>query len=295
MGAAAFPWDQAAMASFEEAKKAKIEMLKSNLTDMKFLTEPGEEGPVVSIPKDEESKLKERLFIGDDEGVVSLYFSAHLFPPCQMFTRKLVECYKELKAAGKKFEVVFISSDSSKDEFENYYKSMVTSPGDQFLALDYKQRDLKRDLSSVFDVSGIPTLILLKSDGSLISSEGVRGVYSSGAKWFPWDDATVERVANEQRIAALQQEKPARLNRQLSRRPQQQHGSLFHDRHLVPVPAESGVASLELHHPPYGRTEPLAVAYIPPNEGNQIHPRGQCLSTPEDLERHQVYGSRNNG
>jgi hypothetical protein len=50
------------------------------------------------------------------------------------------------QSSWNKFEVVFISSDSSKDEFEDYYKSMVTSAGDQFLALDYEQRDLKRDL-----------------------------------------------------------------------------------------------------------------------------------------------------
>jgi hypothetical protein len=53
----------------------------------------------------------------------------------------------------------------------------------------------------------IPTLILLKSDGSLVSSEGVNGVDSGGAKCFPWDDATIERVANEERITGLNKEK----------------------------------------------------------------------------------------
>ena len=34
-------------------------------------------------------------------------------------------------------------------------------------------------------MSGIPTPILFKSDGSLISSEGVGDVYGGGAKCFP--------------------------------------------------------------------------------------------------------------
>jgi hypothetical protein len=43
-GAQAFPWGEATMTGFEEAKKSQVEELKSRLTDMKFLTEPGEGG-----------------------------------------------------------------------------------------------------------------------------------------------------------------------------------------------------------------------------------------------------------
>ena len=40
-----------------------------------------------------------------------LYFSAHWCPPCRGFTPELVKAYAKLKAAGRNFEVVFISSD----------------------------------------------------------------------------------------------------------------------------------------------------------------------------------------
>ena len=42
---------------------------------------------------------------------VGLYFSAHWCPPCRMYTPKLAEQYAKLVAAGKPFEIVFVSSD----------------------------------------------------------------------------------------------------------------------------------------------------------------------------------------
>merc|ERR1711998_484877 len=41
--------------------------------------------------------------------VFGLYFSAHWCPPCRGFTPKLAETYNTLKAAGKNFEIVFVS------------------------------------------------------------------------------------------------------------------------------------------------------------------------------------------
>merc|ERR1712048_719448 len=48
---------------------------------------------------------------------IGLYFSAHWCPPCRGFTPKLAECYNALQAAGKPFEVVFLSSDRDDDAF----------------------------------------------------------------------------------------------------------------------------------------------------------------------------------
>jgi nucleoredoxin len=219
-GAAAFPWDKAAMTAHEEAEKAKVEKLKSQLKDMEFLTgttteEEETTGPAVVVQnqnvEDDGRSLKERLFVGDndnDGAVVGLYFSASWCPPCVRTTPKLVKCYEELKAAGKKFEIVFVSSDSSKDEFEKYYKKMVTKCGDQqFLALDYDQRELKNRLSTLFEVEGIPTLVLLKPDGTIITKDGVKGMNVGGAAAFPWDDASIEKARTEKKAAALKAEK----------------------------------------------------------------------------------------
>eukprot|EP00592_Proboscia_alata_P021127 CAMPEP_0194403016 /NCGR_PEP_ID=MMETSP0176-20130528/1689_1 /TAXON_ID=216777 /ORGANISM="Proboscia alata, Strain PI-D3" /LENGTH=734 /DNA_ID=CAMNT_0039200657 /DNA_START=106 /DNA_END=2307 /DNA_ORIENTATION=- len=206
MGATSFPWDAAATKEFEDAKKAKTEKLKGEIKDLNFLIEPEASGAVL-LPKDGRDVSTDDLFVGEEEGVVGLYFSAHWCPPCRMFTPKLAKCYEEVKTAGHKFSVVFVSSDSDRDAFEGYHKNMVTSAGDQFLAIDYKHRELKDNLSEIFETRGIPALILLKSDGTLITKEGAQRVGIGGAEAFPWDDATAERVKKEQRNAAIEKEK----------------------------------------------------------------------------------------
>lgn len=41
-----------------------------------------------------------------------------------MFTPALVRTYEKLKANGKKFEVIFVSSDRSEDSFTSFANSM---------------------------------------------------------------------------------------------------------------------------------------------------------------------------
>merc|ERR1712166_1299825 len=78
--------------------------------------------------------------------VIGLYFSAHWCPPCKTFTPLLVKTYEKLKAEGKEFEVVFVSSDKDKDA-----------------------------LSKRYEVEGIPTLVLLDgATGEEIKANGGR-------------------------------------------------------------------------------------------------------------------------
>merc|ERR1719343_22423 len=96
---------------------------------------------------------------------VAIYFSAHWCPPCRGFTPKLAEYYKKsLKAKG--MEVVFVSSDHSAEDFDKYYHDMP------WLALPYEDRDQKSALSKKFKVKGIPSLIILDQDGSVITTDG---------------------------------------------------------------------------------------------------------------------------
>jgi nucleoredoxin len=53
-------------------------------------------------------------------GVIALYFSASWCPPCQRFTPIFIDFYNAAKEAGCGFEVVFVSSDSNAEEFEQY-------------------------------------------------------------------------------------------------------------------------------------------------------------------------------
>merc|ERR1712100_678615 len=112
--------------------------------------------------------------------VFAFYFSAHWCPPCRGFTPQLAEWYtKDLKSKG--LEVVFVSSDKDEEQFKDYFKDMP------WLALDFEDRKRKAQLSNMFGVRGIPALVIIDKDGSVITKEG-RGAVSSdpkGAK-FPW-------------------------------------------------------------------------------------------------------------
>mmetsp|Transcript_20580 Transcript_20580/g.44636 ORF Transcript_20580/g.44636 Transcript_20580/m.44636 type:complete len:306 (+) Transcript_20580:77-994(+) len=112
---------------------------------------------------------------------IGLYFSAHWCPPCRGFTPKLAKKYAKLQKAGKDFEIVFISSDRNEMAFNHYHDEMP------WLALPYVSRDKKRELSERYGVSGIPTLVVLDSDGEVITMEGRRAISSkSYIKDFPW-------------------------------------------------------------------------------------------------------------
>ena len=78
------------------------------------------------------------------EAVVGLYFSAHWCPPCKGFTPELAKKYAAIKEAGKKFEIVFVSSDRDEGAFKEYFAEMP------WLALPYADRDAKNDLSKSF-------------------------------------------------------------------------------------------------------------------------------------------------
>merc|ERR1719326_438491 len=100
--------------------------------------------------------------------VLGIYFSAHWCPPCKGFTPKLVECYNKLKAAGKPFEIIFVSSDRSTEEFTSYFQEMP------WLAIP--QGDKRKDkLSKLYDVEGIPTFVTIDADTGATINANARG------------------------------------------------------------------------------------------------------------------------
>lgn len=124
--------------------------------------------------------------------VVGLYFSAHWCPPCRGFTPKLVDFYNKLKATGRNFEIVFVSSDKNQKEFDEYYSEMP------WLALPYSDRDRKNALSKKFKVSGIPSFIIMDTDGSTICKDGRSEVMEdSEGKNFPWKPKSLSELIGD--------------------------------------------------------------------------------------------------
>ena len=108
--------------------------------------------------------------------MVAVYFSASWCGPCRSFTPKLVEFYKQT-AKQKNLEVVFVSCDRNKIAMEQYMRQSSMP----WLALPF-DKELKRKISNEFSVRGIPKLIVLSPNGTVITSNARGDVTRYGAK-----------------------------------------------------------------------------------------------------------------
>ncbi|OQR76972.1 putative nucleoredoxin 3-like [Tropilaelaps mercedesae] len=119
----------------------------------------------------------------EDCDIILIYFSAHWCPPCRMFTPILADVYSQLKKQHKKVEVIFVSSD--RDE-ASMYQYMEESHGDWFTVTF--NDSARSELGKHFSVRGIPTLIVLGKDGTVISTDGRSAVQNNGAAaWDTWN------------------------------------------------------------------------------------------------------------
>jgi len=98
-----------------------------------------------------------------------LYFSASWCPPCRAFTPTLSKAYTKLKSLHKNLELAFVSSDRDENSFNDYFEKM------SFCALPYVHRDAKSALSKMFEVSGIPTLVMLGPENENGERELING------------------------------------------------------------------------------------------------------------------------
>ena len=118
---------------------------------------------------------------------VGLYFSASWCPPCRTFTPKLVEFRKANK---DKFEVVLVGADNSEKAQANYMKKyMMLWPA-------MKHQSIAANLLvKKMGVSGIPYLVILAPDGSVVTKDGRGDVDSMGNKAFlKWTNIQAEKV-----------------------------------------------------------------------------------------------------
>merc|ERR1712217_719412 len=95
---------------------------------------------------------------------IGIYFSTHWCPPCRGFTPKLAESYKD--GLKDKMEIFFVSSDRDQKSFDEYFAEMPWE------ALPFEKREEKGKLSDMFGVEGIPSFVVLNSDGTIITTDG---------------------------------------------------------------------------------------------------------------------------
>jgi nucleoredoxin len=102
----------------------------------------------------------------------AIYYSAHWCPPCRGFTPKLVDFYEKASKKHDNFEVIFVSSDRSEKDMAGYMKESDMP----WLALDFDQKKKSKNLTK-FAGGGIPCLVLVDSDGNVLSDSYVNGKY----------------------------------------------------------------------------------------------------------------------
>lgn len=135
-----------------------------------------------------------------DGKFIGLYFSASWCPPCRRFTPKLQKCYRNLRRRNEAFEIVLVSSDRNAKDFDKYMADMP------WLALPFGQRRLKEKLSEMFDIQGIPSLIILSPEMEVVTHNGKSEVCDDiEGQSFPWRPQALCQL-NENRANQLNME-----------------------------------------------------------------------------------------
>ena len=167
-GARGYPWTKGALDRIVQNLKARSPRLQLLKTAQRTTLQRG--GEVVGEPEEVDA-------VAARADIVGFYFSASWCGPCRNFTPRLARAYRRLRAAGERFEVVFISADRDKAPFDAYFAEMP------WLALPFSEKDLNTDLKALFDIHGIPALVLLRSsDGKVVKMDG-RSVIEDGVDW----------------------------------------------------------------------------------------------------------------
>ena len=98
---------------------------------------------------------------------IGLYFSAHWCGPCRAFTPTLIKFYQQCREKNLPIEILFVSSDNSEKGMFDYMKEA----GMPWPAVSYGH-PIREQLKKHFNVTGIPTLRILRADGSILIENG---------------------------------------------------------------------------------------------------------------------------
>jgi len=113
--------------------------------------------------------------------VVCLYFTASWCPPCQGFCPLLIDFYNDINSTEKQLEIILVSRDQNKDDFEEYYAQMP------WLAIPFGDERIP-NLAEKYGIKGIPILLVLKKNGDVATKTGKMDVTNEGnyafEKWL---------------------------------------------------------------------------------------------------------------
>eukprot|EP00930_Biecheleria_cincta_P015538 TRINITY_DN12923_c0_g3_i1.p1 TRINITY_DN12923_c0_g3~~TRINITY_DN12923_c0_g3_i1.p1 ORF type:complete len:1171 (+),score=224.98 TRINITY_DN12923_c0_g3_i1:157-3669(+) len=124
--------------------------------------------------------LKETLAKLPAHGVLGLYFAADLAAPLNHATTLLRERYDTYRRNSLAFEILFVSTDASKEGFDNHFPLPWRS-------VDFSNQTARMQLIEQFDVKSVPAVVLVGKHGSTISSAGLEALsHDVDGSCFPW-------------------------------------------------------------------------------------------------------------
>lgn len=129
---------------------------------------------------------------------VGLYFSASWCGPCKRFTPVLVEVYNEISSKGD-FEVVFVSADEDDEAFKGYFSKMP------WLAIPFSDSEIRDSLDELFEVRGIPYLVILDENGKVLTDSGVEIIREYGVEGYPFTQEKIKEMKEEEERAKREQ------------------------------------------------------------------------------------------
>lgn len=129
---------------------------------------------------------------------VGLYFSLSSYHPCAIFSEKLIKVYENLKEKGERFEIVSIPLD---DEDEESFKQGFE--GAPWLSLPFKDNSCKK-LVRYFELSGLPTLVILGPDGKTLHPNVAAAIEEHGSLAYPF---TPMKLSELEEMEKAKQEK----------------------------------------------------------------------------------------
>lgn len=109
----------------------------------------------------------------ENKKLIAFYFSAHWCAPCRKFTPQLVDYYNRVAPQHPEFELIFVSADRSRFNWETYIRETKMP----WPAIDYEQLAGLDGLKQAGGES-IPSLLVLDESGHVVASsyEGERYV-----------------------------------------------------------------------------------------------------------------------
>ncbi|OIW14339.1 hypothetical protein TanjilG_25125 [Lupinus angustifolius] len=122
---------------------------------------------------------------------VGIYFSSSWCGPCRKFTPFLVEVYNELAPKGD-FEVIFVSADEDDESFKAYFSKMP------WLAIPFSDSDTRNHLDELFDVKGIPHLVLLDETGKIVTDCGTEVIREFGVEGYPFSSERIQELNDQE-------------------------------------------------------------------------------------------------